>query len=1131
MPGYQETAPLPVKILVGTVMDVLSGPRWYNVRVNDLNVPALPCRDTSSIGTGPFGPRKFKLYSPGEQVLVFVPCTREFDESKGVPYYVDADWGYILSSVDTAVGDNRYRSCDWIAPFTGADGMSDEAHRYLIEQDDKAFEDYNENQPVDAVPGSDQGVINDLGNGYGLSRFFSWIRASDIAGIWFFYFDNLTRLAAYNYEFWHSGGERWIKNDEGEVNDVDLFTPYPWESMGATESEEEISVDYEEEDGGIWIPGQTNLLREPVEADQLLLPRLAHFRGYIGDLDKDMVLRPTTTEVIGSSPDSGDKIEKYDRDSFYTGLLDITRHMNGLYAVRSAQAIIHEKYVYLPVPKQKNPPEARDWESESTGGGDGTTNYRPSGTWGAASVSNADHHKHPWRWGGRPNVWAAELYDYHAYMFNWYGVKPLTQHSRDWYLPEEGTFDPDGSGTEGAYIFSGVLDSFNFDPPDFTELQVDHRPGSTRYYHSRSVIAQLPDGSILIEDGYGSQLHMVGGNIHLTCPGDVWQRPGRSSVVWAPDDIIRRAGSSMDLTTSTGDLRMKAEKNLHILGGNSGKGGVLVESRGVYNPPVDDFEWCDGDDALIGEDVSTPGIMLLTRTGPIQMYGNDIYGKAFAGGWLSEQQPAGMWMMDDDAADNVVRDSTGANDGTYVGDTTDNQSVDGHIGKALQVDGSGKYIQLPAAIDDGLSTLAVSFWVKVLELDSTGIFIENSSGSTGFEIVLVNAGSGDVQNMEVSGEIMGSGAGTISAPTNVDLSEWTHISMTYDSSFNHRLYVNGVLVAEGTGTTAYSPSADALKFQPDGNEKAAFDTFVLSGADEGISGGSIVWDAESDRVDSAGNIHTRFANEGYLDVLNSTLCDVEELADCDSSAGPVTVNRFTSEYSYFGACDYFKVEAGDSLFRGGIVVGAGVDSVAGCDTISQANFNTLMNTLDTSTYLEEFLTGTSYIAFSTHSERLREENCESNVKGDSCFIDLLSFSLRDADQYGLDSSFVLPEARWQQIYRDESLGTTWTEPGVEVITDCSCGTLDNPSGYADITYPHPGDLWQEDERYLECDTELWDWDDTRNKDRSETRSGEWLYDYARDQNDDMEDPAETDYGPSFTARNFDANYLVSKTGI
>lgn len=628
----------PIHIIRGLVVDVISGPRWYSVRIG--TNPPIPCAaGVSDSAHQPVGPKPIGMYAVGTWVLVAVPT------ASGSLYPP----GYILCSIPPIVSRRMNIPADTIAPINGADAMNDPTHAFLPQEESINYHDFNAGVPLDAIPGSDQGVINELGVGHGISRFFSWMRASELAGVWCFYLDNLVRIAAHNYEFWSAGGERWIKNDEGEINDIELFTPYPWEAKGKLRLGD---APFEQQTGGGYVQEeQFKLQYEPNYPDQTLLPRWMRVRGYLGDAHREMVVLPipkvTDAEV-------GDFSERLSNKTDYTGVLDIHQHSSGLYSVRSAQGIIHEKYIFIPVPKQMAVPEERDRTDNTpatAAGGDGSTNYAAAGVdLGIYTDAQLEAHtKNPWPWtnlgkGGqmsRSDMWAAEFYDFNAYMFNWYGLKTILAHVNDWYVVDSGFFAnlPRDQGSYdkspfGIYILESpnTMDkSFMYNLPAYASLNIDHRESETKYYYSRSVIAQLPDGSILIEDGYGSSIHMAGGSIFMSGPGDVWIKPGRSIVMWAGDDLVARAGSSVDITSSNCDVRIKAEHALHMLGGNSGiEGGVIIESRSVYGIGGSFQFRDDGDDPLVGEDVWTYGIILKAPNAPIMMYGRDIYGKAVA---------------------------------------------------------------------------------------------------------------------------------------------------------------------------------------------------------------------------------------------------------------------------------------------------------------------------------------------------------------------------------------------------------------------------------------------------------------------------------------------------------------------
>ena len=53
-----------------------------------------------------------------------------------------------------------------------------------------------------------------------------------------------------------------------------------------------------------------------------------------------------------------------------------------------------------------------------------------------------------------------------------------------------------------------------------------------------------------------------------------------SRVVTLAKEAIIRAKGSVDISSNENDVRIKAEKNMQLLAGNSGSGGMLLESKG-----------------------------------------------------------------------------------------------------------------------------------------------------------------------------------------------------------------------------------------------------------------------------------------------------------------------------------------------------------------------------------------------------------------------------------------------------------------------------------------------------------------------------------------------------------------------
>ena len=180
--------------------------------------------------------------------------------------------------------------------------------------------------------------------------------------------------------------------------------------------------------------------------------------------------------------------------------------------------------------------------------------------------------------------------DYAAYMLN-QRIFGKQQQRKEWGLISEEDIKEDEE-------VKSPKEAFEQDTP--TTIVKDGK----LLYLSLAGIYVLPDGSIIITDGYGSELTMSHGNIRISCPGQIFTTPGGSSITLAGRDIISRADNGIDISASKADIHMKAERNLKMLAGVSGSGGILLhdKSSGSY-----DYDH-------VGEEASIGGIVFKTES-------------------------------------------------------------------------------------------------------------------------------------------------------------------------------------------------------------------------------------------------------------------------------------------------------------------------------------------------------------------------------------------------------------------------------------------------------------------------------------------------------------------------------------
>lgn len=104
-----------------------------------------------------------------------------------------------------------------------------------------------------------------------------------------------------------------------------------------------------------------------------------------------------------------------------------------------------------------------------------------------------------------------------------------------------------------------------------------------------SIVSQQSDGSIIIKDGWGSQIRLHGGNIYISSALDTFVRPGRDLIQMVPR--LRDIQSNGSITiTSKDNIRIGAQNNTCVASGISGNAAMTTiqnRSQGkAYNSGV-----------------------------------------------------------------------------------------------------------------------------------------------------------------------------------------------------------------------------------------------------------------------------------------------------------------------------------------------------------------------------------------------------------------------------------------------------------------------------------------------------------------------------------------------------------------
>lgn len=586
------------RVRVGRVLKYVPAYNYYTVQVEEAG--ALYSGVMASGGSGLAGTRVNPGLTPNSLVLIYVPDKTQSSELVC----------YILGAVTPVTTDQSLVQTDHDAPQTRAGFYQDAVLNYPTADNPGRDLAVNANNQTsrDALPG-EYTIQNPIGPALHVGHFWSQLKASDRAAIQCFREGDLVRVLGREYQL-HTGMEETQHSTaEGELNLTRRVAMLPWEALGSF-TQDQAPAQLVEPDPENPDPNQVPI--SPQEEDQRGIYRYQEYLGYAGDIQHRVVSVPIATEGV-------DRFSGTAQD--HQGVWHEHIGADGSHTIQSAKSITLEKWGLIPAPVQVRDP--RDPE------GDTLENYRASGVEGDGD----ENPREDFGFAGRQDAAAHAMLglELHGFAGDRMGLSNLRAHKRELEVPAE-------NEVELASETGGVYPEYKLDPdvmwmplPKYRELVVQKgRWEKVRYYASRSAIQQLEDGSIVLEDGYGSQISMSGGNITITCSGDVLLLPGRNAITMAPQDLVLRAGNSADLTASRRDVRLKAERNLELLGANSGQGGVLIESRdqgGEY-----DF-------SRAGEGKDIQGLVLRDQEGTIAILSKSLSASGLEGGTTMIQTP------------------------------------------------------------------------------------------------------------------------------------------------------------------------------------------------------------------------------------------------------------------------------------------------------------------------------------------------------------------------------------------------------------------------------------------------------------------------------------------------------------
>jgi hypothetical protein len=457
-------------------------------------------------------------------------------------------------------------------------------------------------RPFDAILGGEVGWIAETGMKIFQDQWMALIGVDEMCGMSFFYHDSMARFAAYNMQMWSAARECESINDQDETQDWTGYAGFPWEQMGYL-SRANPAVIKSAEEWQVSAPWYSKMELQ----DDHAMPwhREREFHGYFGQGGKRITQAPPYPDGDHVCYAGGDGIA----EAKHPGLLDIFGTQDGRYCVASAKGISLVKRSIIISPVRLRRPEQPET-------GDTETNYKFSSSQG----EGPDHEVTGDITTSGPDPQfnrASGVLDMHAYFFNYVGLHPFFYHDKDYKTWDESNANWANGKSEECPPFGYLAGSMYLSPDQFKKSwNIDHRYNEQDFYSLSCGLELLDDGGLVLYGGMGEELRMAGGHAILSSPGDTWLKSGRNVNVWAGWDFCARAKNSFDITATEKDGRLKAENNFQILAGNSGVGGVLIESRA--EGPIYDFEKC-------GEEVQSSGVVLRAPKSEVVGWGRNIY--------------------------------------------------------------------------------------------------------------------------------------------------------------------------------------------------------------------------------------------------------------------------------------------------------------------------------------------------------------------------------------------------------------------------------------------------------------------------------------------------------------------------
>jgi hypothetical protein len=530
LPGMTQAASLSANTYVGCfITDVLPAQGWYRVSFPmGCGATTMPCcKLDEAASPGPYSNRPAGAYAVGTEVVVVVAPNASYGVIIGaVPSCVPLPDNYLHPEIATAAG---------VTPGT------DRCLTAHLSVDSESIVNYGCGAPPDTTIGG-TGRLSPLGPGYYADTYMAFVRASTITGVWAFVLDDTVRVSGTNLQIWSDGYSIDGVNDQDATTTVIGTSLFGWESLGFFGPTPIAPVTRSAETVQLSEPHFSSM--EPPSEKQIPFRRIVNYAGYLGYGQLQLTQIPPSTQGALRLGESGPITVGADHT-----------------AIDGSRSIVTSRSLLLMHAPPWVSPAAKTTAASSTGV------VRSADTIVGTGQAIPDLVKD-----SALKTSTLRVSDQVAQAVVWKPLHAFHYDAGDWNQPQP---------VAGRTLpnFSELSVNQTISPFSLTTLPVDHRH-SLKYVFSTSFIFVAPDGRIVLAGPGGAEIR-IGDSIEFYTPADIVMHAARNVVAMAGRHMALRSEDSTELVSALGAVRLKADRDVQVLAGNSGNGTLILEGRGA----------------------------------------------------------------------------------------------------------------------------------------------------------------------------------------------------------------------------------------------------------------------------------------------------------------------------------------------------------------------------------------------------------------------------------------------------------------------------------------------------------------------------------------------------------------------